>query len=144
MNVAYSEDLINWTPTVDQNGELERAISPRKNKFDGIFTEPGPPALLTDKGIVLLYNGRNGEGDEADPSLPGNTYSGGQALFDKNDPTKVIDRSNTCFIKPDLPHEITGQYKAGDTFIEGLVYFHGKWFLYYGTADSMVGLAVKY
>ena len=47
------------------------------------------------------------------------------------------------FICPSLPHEISGQYKAGTTFIQGLVYFNDKWFLYYGTADSMVGLAIK-
>jgi predicted GH43/DUF377 family glycosyl hydrolase len=142
VNAAYSDDLINWTPTLDENGELARAISPRKKMFDSKLTEPGPPALLTEKGILLLYNGKNDEGDQADPALPDNTYSGGQVLFDKNDPAKVIARTTTCFIKPDLPHEVSGQYKAGTTFIEGLVFFQGKWFLYYGTADSMVGLAV--
>jgi predicted GH43/DUF377 family glycosyl hydrolase len=42
-----------------------------------------------------------------------------------------------------LPHEMTGQYSSGTTFSEGLVFFRGKWFLYYGTADSFVGLAIK-
>jgi predicted GH43/DUF377 family glycosyl hydrolase len=42
-----------------------------------------------------------------------------------------------------LPHEITGQYKAGTTFAEGLVFFKNKWYLYYGTADSFVGLAIS-
>jgi len=142
VNVAWSEDMIDWTPTVDEQGELVAAIRPRKNMFDSHLTEPGPPALLTDKGIVLLYNGKNAAGEDADPSVPENTYCGGQALFDKNNPTKVIDRANVYFIKPDLPHEVSGQYAAGTTFIEGLVYFRDKWFLYYGTADSMVGLAI--
>jgi predicted GH43/DUF377 family glycosyl hydrolase len=30
----------------------------------------------------------------------------------------------------------------GTVFIEGLVLFKGKWFLYYGCADSKVGVAV--
>jgi len=30
----------------------------------------------------------------------------------------------------------------GTVFVEGLVYFQGKWILYYGTADSFVGVAV--
>ena len=46
----------------------------------------------------------------------------------------MIERLDTPFICPSLPHEISGQYKAGTTFIEGLVYFKDKWFLYYGTA----------
>jgi beta-1,2-mannosidase len=143
VNVATSGDLINWTPLVDEQGELLRLISPRKNKFDSNLTECGPPALITEKGILLLYNGKNAEGKNADPSIPENTYCGGQVLFDKDDPTKVIARADTCYIKPDLPHEISGQYKAGTTFTEGLVFFRGRWFLYYGTADSMVGIAIK-
>lgn len=83
----------------------------------------------------------NDEG--ASTKVPKGTYCGGQVLFDKNDPSKVIDRLSEPFICPDLPHEISGQYAAGTTFIEGLVYFKDKWYLYYGTADSMVGLAIK-
>jgi predicted GH43/DUF377 family glycosyl hydrolase len=143
VNVASSDNLIDWAPLVDARGELVRLISPRKNKFDSHLTECGPPALRTDKGIVLLYNGKNASGADADPSIPENTYCGGQVLFDRNDPAKVLDRADTCYIKPDLPHEISGQYKAGTTFTEGLVYFKDKWYLYYGTADSMVGVAIK-
>jgi predicted GH43/DUF377 family glycosyl hydrolase len=28
-------------------------------------------------------------------------------------------------------------------FVEGLVNFHKKWFLYYGTADAKIAVAVK-
>jgi lysophospholipase L1-like esterase len=44
-------------------------------------------------------------------------------------------------LKAELPYEKTGQYAAGTTFAEGLVFFHGKWFLYYGCADSLVAVA---
>jgi predicted GH43/DUF377 family glycosyl hydrolase len=30
----------------------------------------------------------------------------------------------------------------GTVFIEGMVYFKNKWYLYYGCADSKVGVAV--
>ena len=55
---------------------------------------------------------------------------------------KIIFRTDTCLLKPSLPHEVTGQYKAGTTFSEGLVYFKKKWYVYYGTADSFVGVAI--
>ena len=51
--------------------------------------------------------------------------------------------SDTCLLKSTLPHELTGQYKSGTTFAEGLVRYKSKWFLYYGTADSYVGLAIE-
>jgi hypothetical protein len=38
--------------------------------------------------------------------------------------------------------QATGQYAAGTTFIEGLVLFHNKCFLYYECADSNVGVAI--
>jgi predicted GH43/DUF377 family glycosyl hydrolase len=45
--------------------------------------------------------------------------------------------------KPELPFEKSGQYAAGTTFTEGLVLFKGKFFLYYGCADSLVAVAVS-
>jgi predicted GH43/DUF377 family glycosyl hydrolase len=54
----------------------------------------------------------------------------------------LLERSSQPFLKPELPWEQSGQYAAGTTFAEGLVYFKGQWFLYYGCADSLVGVAL--
>jgi predicted GH43/DUF377 family glycosyl hydrolase len=40
------------------------------------------------------------------------------------------------------PFEKSGQYVQGTVFMEGLVYFKKKWFLYYGCADSEVAVAI--
>ncbi|RKQ49881.1 putative GH43/DUF377 family glycosyl hydrolase [Roseivirga pacifica] len=141
VNLAHSEDLINWTPLTDGDN-LAIVMETRTGYFDSFLTEPGPPALLTEQGILLIYNGKNDEGDIADPNIAKGTYCGGQALFDLKDPSKFIMRLDTPFICPTLPHETTGQYAAGTTFLEALVPFQGKWFMYYGTADSFVGVAV--
>jgi beta-1,2-mannosidase len=143
INLAWSVNLYDWYPLLDEKGELKAVAAPRPGKFDSDLTECGPPAVITSKGIVLLYNGKNATNEKADPSLPKGTYSVGQIVFDRNDPGKVVERSDTCFLQPTLAHEKTGQYQAGTTFSEGLVYFKGKWFLYYGTADSFVGVAVS-
>jgi predicted GH43/DUF377 family glycosyl hydrolase len=45
-------------------------------------------------------------------------------------------------IKPDKPYEISGQVNQV-CFVEGLVEFKNKWYLYYGTADSKIAVAVK-
>jgi beta-1,2-mannosidase len=143
IDLAWSENLYDWNPMVNENGELKSVAAPRPKKFDSDLTECGPPAIITKKGIVLFYNGKNATDKNADPMLPRGTYSTGQIVFDKDDPQKVIERSDTSFLKPSLPHELTGQYTAGTTFTEALVFFKGKWFLYYGTADSFVGVAVS-
>lgn len=143
INLAWSENLYDWFPLTDEKGDLRKPVVPRQGKFDSQLTECGPPALLTDEGVVLLYNGKNATNNHADPSLPKGTYSVGMVTFDKNNFEKVIARTDTCLLKPSLPHELTGQYKAGTVFSEGMVWFKGHWFLYYGTADSFVGVAVS-
>ncbi len=142
INMASSDNLIDWTVLESRDDGYVTALWPRNKMFDSDLVEPGPPALYTAKGILLMYNGRNALDTTSDPLLPKGMYAAGQALFDTAAPWKLLLQSDTSFIKPDLPHEINGQYKGGTTFIEGLVYFKGKWFLYYGTADSMVGVAV--
>jgi beta-1,2-mannosidase len=67
----------------------------------------------------------------------------GEALFYIKNPEILLGRTDNFVLCPTLPHEITGQYAAGTTLAEGLVFFKGKWFLYYGTADSFVGLVVS-
>jgi len=142
INLAWSNNLIDWNPLLDGKGNIKTVVSTRKTKFDSGLAECGPPALITDEGIVLLYNGKNSEGDDSEINLPKGTYSVGRVVFDINQLDKIISRSETCLLKPTLPHELTGQYKSGTTFAEGLVYFKSKWFLYYGTADSFVGVAI--
>src|SRR5207245_7473130 len=101
----------------------------------------GPPALLTAHGILLLFNAGN-SGEFGDPTLPARVYTGGQALYDSRNPLKLIARSDAPFLRPTEDYERNGQYPAGTTFVEGLVPFHGRWYLSYGTADSRVGVAV--
>jgi predicted GH43/DUF377 family glycosyl hydrolase len=139
--IATSDDLVNWTPLEDTNGKLVKVLSPRPGYFDSWLVEAGPPALLTEHGIVVLYNAGN-SGRYGEPGLPQRMYTGGQALFDARNPIKLIARASEPFIKPTEAYERTGQYVEGTTFVEGLVPFNGRWYLYYGTADSRVGVAV--
>ncbi|MGK2861878.1 MAG: glycoside hydrolase family 130 protein [Chitinophagaceae bacterium] len=139
--LASSDDLVNWKPVVTDDGKLKTVFGPRKGKFDSDLVEPGPAAMLTDKGIVLIYNTRNKQTD-GDTALAGNTYTVSQILLDKNDPSKVVDRMDKYFLKPEKDYELTGQVNQV-CFAEGLVKYKGKWFLYYGTADSKIAVAVK-
>lgn len=142
VNLAWSVNLSDWYPMEDSQGKLKKAMETRPGKFDSDLTECGPPALITDKGILLIYNGKNATDERADPLLPKGTYTVGEVVFDINNMEQIVSRTDTCLLKPSLPHEVTGQYKAGTIFSEGLVYFNAKWYLYYGTADSFIGVAI--
>lgn len=138
---ATSTNLVDWEPVLGADGEPLALISPRKGYFDSDLTECGPPAIITKDGILLLYNGKN-NATQGDPRFTPNSYCGGQVLFDANDPLKPIGRLDVPFFRPMEPFEKSGQYVQGTVFMEGLVYFKKKWFLYYGCADSEVAVAI--
>ena len=142
VNVATSEDLIHWTPIENAQGELLHVMDTRDGFFDSDLTECGPPAILTSRGILLFYNGKNRGDSRRDTRFTANSYCAGQALFSSKDPTRLLDRLDTPFFVPEADFEKSGQYPAGTVFIEGLVPFQGKWYLYYGCADSRVSVAV--
>jgi predicted GH43/DUF377 family glycosyl hydrolase len=150
---ATSDDLLRWTPVegIDRGrphqeiaGDPRRYLRPvfstRAGRFDSGLVEPGPPAVLTERGIVFLYNCANAGKSGGDKRLPDWTYAPGQVLLDACDPTVVIARCQAPFLIPDQEYERTGQI-ANVCFIEGLVPFQGKWWLYYGTADSRIAVA---
>lgn len=158
---ATSTDLVRWQPvTWDATGDryltrdvaggwgLERVpgqqvlrplLFPRRGRFDSLLVEPGPPAVLTDDGVVLVYNGANHH-EHGDPTLAAFSYQPGQALFDPEDPLSCIARSTAPFLRPELADEQHGQVD-NVTFAQGLVRVRDRWFLYFGMADSKVGCA---
>ena len=140
--IARSKDLKSWE--VLKDGEKKtplRVLNPRPGYFDSRLVEPGPFAVLKPEGIVLIYNASNARGFNHS-ALPEFTYAAGQALFDSYEPWKLLDRTSTHFIAPESEFEKIGEVNQV-VFVEGLVYFKEKYFLYYGTADSKIGVAVS-
>jgi len=166
IRLATSTDLIHWTPVEDASGRPVELLKDRAGRFDSAFPESGPPPLLTRDGIVVIYNAKNkdenaknkdtnaknkdtnaknkdanAEHGGGDAALAPGTYSVGEALFDAEDPTRLKARVEEPVFRPEEAFERSGQYAAGTTFAEGLVLFQRKLFLYYGCADSFVGVA---
>jgi beta-1,2-mannosidase len=142
IHLATSPDLIHWIPVEGANGNPIEVLKPRPGHFDSGFPETGPPPVLTSHGIVVIYNGKN-SATAGDPDLAVNTYAAGEALFDPHNPARLLKRTDAPVLQPLMPFEKSGQYAAGTTFAEGLVHFHGRWFLYYGCADSLVGVVLS-
>jgi predicted GH43/DUF377 family glycosyl hydrolase len=124
--VAYSYDLFHWTEVLDQP-----LVRPRPGYFDAKVVEPGPPPIMTAQGILLIYNGA----DEK------SVFATGWVLFDKNDPTKVIARSDTPIFTVKQEWERVGQV-PNVVFVEGSVQQGNRWLFYYGGADKFVGVAL--
>ena len=125
MGLSSSTDLVHWTE------ETQTPVLPRRpGKFDSRVVEPGPPPLLTPEEIVLIYNG-------ADDKL---IYRTGLAVFDRNDPRKVIYRSDEPIFAPEMEWEKVGQV-PNVVFVEGMVREKDGYLLYYGAADKHIGAA---
>ena len=122
---ATSKDLYRW------NVIGTPVISPRSGYFDSKLVEPGPPPVLHNNGIWLGYNA-------ADNDL---RYTFGQCVFDCNNPQVVVFRDDRPILEPTTQHEITGQVQKV-VFGSGSVQFKGQKFLYYGMADSRIGVAI--
>lgn len=125
--LAHSKDLLHWEYVE------EPVLKPREGYFDSILVEPGPPAIMTDFGIVLIYNSAGMERGIR-------KYKAGIAVFDSEDPTKLIARSKKPILEPTYEWEIHG-WVDNVVFIEGLVEHEGRTYLYYGGADRYIGLA---
>src|SRR5262249_696509 len=125
MGLSWSTDLIHWIEATDT------PVLPRRpEKFDSRVVEPGPPPILTRRGIVLLYNG-------ADEHL---VYRTAVAAFDASDPRKLLFRSEEPIFSPEKDWEKIGQV-PNVVFVEGLVRQKHRWLFYYGAADKYVGVA---
>jgi len=135
---ACSKDLKKWEIIKDP------VLSPRTGFFDSYLVEPGPPPIFIEKnkrletpeGILLLYNGAR-EDDSGKLH-----YATGQVLLDPYNPKRVLRRSTKPILKPELREETEGRV-SNVVFGEGLVRFKRKWFLYYGMADTCIGVAVS-
>src|SRR5256885_13942385 len=89
--IATSDNLIAWTPLEDMNGTLLKVLSPRPGHFDSWLVEAGPPALITEHRILVLYNAGNSDRDGV-PDLPPPRYTGGQAPFPPGHPPQPVGR----------------------------------------------------
>jgi len=125
IGLAYSTDLLHWTEATDT------PVLPRRpGQFDSRVVEPGPPPILTSRGIVLIYNA-------ADDKL---VYRTALAIFDRQDPRKILFRSDKPIFAPEKEWEKIGQV-PNVVFVEGMAKKGNRYLFYYGAADKYVGVA---
>ena len=134
--VATSDNLIDWTLLLDKKKKPISAVRPRRGHFDSGCCEAGAVALLTDNGILLMYNALNRD----DRKYPRGWCGLGQALMDRTDPTRLLDRLDKPFLHAQFDWELKG-FCSPALVSNGLVFFKGQWLLYYGAADRRIGLA---
>jgi predicted GH43/DUF377 family glycosyl hydrolase len=125
MGLANSSDLLHWTEVTKTP-----VLPSRRGQFDSRVVEPGPPPILTATSIVLIYNG-------ADDHL---VYRTAVAVFDRDNPAKMMARSDQPIFGPESEWEKIGQV-PNVVFVEGMVRLKQRYLFYYGGADKYIGVA---
>lgn len=106
-------------------------IRPRPDKWDNKKIGISAPPIELKEGWLLIYHG---------VSDPGHIYKVGALLLDLNDPTKILGRTDTPLFEPEKDYELYGDVN-NVVFPCGAVMIEDEIFLYYGGADSVVGVA---
>lgn len=126
--IAHSQDLIYW-------GEPHCVLPEGQGAdWDSVTVGAGPPPVETDEGWLLLYHGVKMYGGNR-------VYRVGTALLDSDKPHRVRGRSKGCIFKPTEDYETTG-LMPNVVFPTGLLRRGDELWMYYGAADTCIGLAV--
>jgi predicted GH43/DUF377 family glycosyl hydrolase len=128
-----------WIDLVEDLGDLEQhwlggklLLAPRPDRWDNRKVGACGPPIETEAGWLFLYHGI---------SEPGTIYSVGAALLDRHDPTRVIARTDSPILEPQEEYERAGLVN-NVVFPCGTVVKGRTLFVYYGGADSVVGVAM--
>ncbi|MBO0952645.1 glycoside hydrolase family 130 protein [Fibrella forsythiae] len=123
--ICESPDGIHW-------GNHRYVFGAAGSAWDYLKIGAGPEPVRTDEGWLVLYHGASEQHE----------YALALALLSINDPGQLLDRSTAPLLTPELIWEREG-------FFPNVVFSNGwvskgpnEWWVYYGAADSGVGLAI--
>lgn len=123
--VSFSPDLLHW----GQGRPIElRPQTWLRNKWGC-----GPPPIKTDRGWLMIFHG---VWQAIDP-----VYRLGVALLDLEEPWRVIGQCPSYILTPTEPYERVGEVDNCVFSCGAIVEPSGEVKVYYGAADTCIGLA---
>lgn len=121
--ITYSDDLRHWS-------DIKAIVGPRMGKWDCLKVGAAGPPVEISEGWLFIYHGVNFE----------RIYRLGILLLDKNDPEKVLYRSEKPILEPTTDYERFGRV-PNVVFSCGAILMDDKLLIYYGGADTVVCVA---
>jgi predicted GH43/DUF377 family glycosyl hydrolase len=118
--VSRSPDLLHW-------GSHHCIAWTRPGMWDSVRVGAGAEPILTEQGWLEIYHGANAD----------SRYCLGALLLDRDDPTKVLARSQEPIMEPLAPYEQTGFF-GNVIFTNGHVQVGDTITLYYGASDEVI------
>jgi len=125
--ISYSPDLVYW-------GRSQRVMANRSALWDNHKIGGGAVPIKTDKGWLALYHGTTTTGG-------GIIYRLGVAMLDLKDPSKVLARGEDAVLWPEHSYELSGRVDNVVFTCNAIVESDETVKIYYGAADTCIGLA---
>ena len=125
--ISYSKDLIHW-------GNSKPILEVRPGYWDCQKIGAGAVPIKTEKGWLEIYHG-------VFPNCSGFIYRLGVCLLDIDDPSKVIARGDDAILWPEHDYERIGNVSNVVFTSNAIVEDNGTVKIYYGAADTCIGLA---
>lgn len=135
-HTPFGDIYVSQSPDLEFWGRHRRVMT-RDPRFwwQSVKIGAGPVPLETTVGWLLLYHGVSGTAN-------GFVYSMGGALLDLDEPSRVLHRTSSYLLTPELPYETAG-------FVPNVIFpcatladgATGRIAIYYGAADTTSAIA---
>lgn len=100
----------------------------------------GPPPVRVPEGWLLIHHGVTGQIAEGWAPQTHVHYAAGAMLLDPADPARVLARTDHPLLAPETPDEVSG-IVPNVVFPTAVEEVDGQRFVFYGMADSRIGVA---
>lgn len=106
--------------------ENDQLLGPQDNGYEAHGIEPGAPPVEIDEGLLLVYSSISDDFK----------WTISLMLLDKDDPKKIISKTEAPSLKPEADYEISGDVN-NVVFPCGALIDKGNLYVYYGGADTI-------
>ncbi len=134
-HTPFGDIFLSQSPDMEFWGRHRHVMGKSGNWWENLKIGGGAAPIETSEGWLLFYHGVTG-------TCNGYVYSIGGAILDRDEPSRVLHRCSTFLLTPETDYEERG-------FVPNVCFpcatlqdaATGRIALYYGCADSYVGLA---
>jgi beta-1,2-mannobiose phosphorylase / 1,2-beta-oligomannan phosphorylase len=106
--------------------EKDQLVGPQKNSYEDHGVEPGAPPVAVPEGLLLVYSSISSD----------MKWTISLMLLDKDDPRKIISKTDAPSLKPEADYELKGDVN-NVVFPCGALIDGGRLYVYYGGADTV-------
>lgn len=121
--------------------EQSRMLAGPQYPFEELKIGGGPAPLRVPEGWLMIHHGVTGVIDNAFAQQRNVNYAAGAMILDADDPTRILHRTTEPLLSPETDDERSG-IVPNVVFPTAIEEIDGRHFVFYGMADSKIGVAL--